>query len=71
MFLETTLKAHDPSQKDIEVECDPDAITIQLRGTRNFNGMIYPKGLSTNSSCMAQYSNAIGDTLVSLESLNE
>ncbi|OQR69596.1 cuticlin-1-like [Tropilaelaps mercedesae] len=26
--------------------------------------MIYPKGLSTNSSCMAQYSNAIGDSLV-------
>ncbi|XP_022646451.1 cuticlin-1-like isoform X2 [Varroa destructor] len=68
VFLQTALKAHDRSQKtssrNIEVECDPDAITIQLRGTRNFNGMIYPKGLSTNSSCMMQYSKGISDSLV-------
>ncbi|XP_028967988.1 cuticlin-1-like [Galendromus occidentalis] len=68
LFVETALKTHDPAQKtkDIEVECDPDAITIQLRGARNFNGMIYPKGLSTNSSCMAQYNNVGGNLVYKL-----
>lgn len=37
------------------MECNSNAIHIALIAPHLFNGMIYPKGLSKNSSCMHEY----------------
>ncbi|XP_022688715.1 cuticlin-1-like isoform X2 [Varroa jacobsoni] len=47
----------------IDIECNSNTIQITLGQQHNFNGMIYPKGLSKNSSCMVEYSN-VRDKLV-------
>lgn len=41
---------------DIQVECNSDEIVVSI-STRSgrFNGMIYPQGLSKNSSCMGEW----------------
>ena len=42
--------------EDVGVRCDSEDITLTLRvSTDTFNGMIYPKGLSKNSTCMTEY----------------
>ncbi|XP_069692628.1 cuticlin-6 [Periplaneta americana] len=42
--------------QDVRVDCNSDEIWVAVR-TRSgaFDGMIYPKGLSKNSSCMAEF----------------
>jgi len=42
--------------KDVRVQCNSEdiTVTVAILGER-FNGMIYPKGLSKNSSCMTEY----------------
>lgn len=41
---------------DVRVECNSDEIIVSV-STRSgrFNGMIYPRGLSKNSSCMGEW----------------
>ena len=42
--------------KDIRVSCNTENITVDFQTTEDrFNGLIYPKGLSKNSTCMAEY----------------
>jgi len=42
--------------EDVGVLCNSEDITLTLTvSTDNFNGMIYPKGLSKNSTCMSEY----------------
>ena len=42
--------------EDVGVLCNSEDITLTLRvSTDTFNGMIYPKGLSKNSTCMTEY----------------
>lgn len=41
----------------MNIECNSNNIQVTLEATHDFNGMIYPKGLSKNSTCMAEYSN--------------
>lgn len=40
---------------DIQIECNSDNIVVTLVTNHGFNGMIYPKGLSKNSTCMTEY----------------
>lgn len=40
---------------DIQIECNSDNIVVTLNTAHGFNGMIYPKGLSKNSTCMMEY----------------
>lgn len=41
---------------DVRVECNSDDILVSV-STRSgrFNGMIYPRGLSKNSSCLGEW----------------
>ena len=42
--------------KDIRVSCNSDDMTVTFYTTEvEFNGLVYPKGLSKNSSCMTEY----------------
>ena len=44
--------------------CNSEDITLTLRvSTDTFNGMIYPKGLSKNSTCMTEYIQQEVDTI--------
>ncbi|XP_035212618.1 cuticlin-1-like isoform X2 [Stegodyphus dumicola] len=43
---------------DVNIACNSNTILVTISTTSNFNGMIYPKGLSKNSSCMTEYSEA-------------
>ena len=44
--------------KDIRVSCNTENITVDFQTTElRFNGLIYPKGLSKNSTCMTEYIN--------------
>ena len=38
----------------VHIECNSNSIMVTLKSDE-FNGMIYPKGLSKNSSCMVEY----------------
>jgi len=40
---------------DVHIECNSNDIMVTLNTLSAFNGMIYPKGLSKNSSCMVEY----------------
>lgn len=40
---------------DVQIECNSDNIVVTLNTHHGFNGMIYPKGLSKNSTCMMEY----------------
>jgi len=47
--------------EDVRVFCNNDDITLSLTVHGDFfNGMIYPKGLSKNSTCMTEYINKEG-----------
>lgn len=48
------------SISDVEVNCNSDNILITLHASSEFNGLIYPKGLARNSSCMVEYTDALG-----------
>lgn len=52
---------------DVRVECNSDDIIISV-STRSgrFNGMIYPRGLSKNSSCMGEWVQTEGPVKYSL-----
>ena len=42
--------------KEVKVACNSDDITLTISTLVDaFNGMIYPKGLSKNSTCMTEY----------------
>lgn len=42
--------------KDIRVSCNSDDMTVTFYTTEvEFNGLVYPKGLSKNSTCMTEY----------------
>ena len=42
--------------KDVRVACNSDDITLTISTyVESFNGLIYPKGLSKNSTCMTEY----------------
>lgn len=42
--------------QDVRIECNSNEITVAIRTKSGaFNGMIYPKGLSKNSSCMSEF----------------
>ena len=42
--------------EDVRVFCNSEDITLTLTVSSDyFNGMIYPKGLSKNSTCMTEY----------------
>lgn len=43
---------------DVAVACDKDHIRVTFQLTTQFEGLIYPKGLPKNSSCMVQYNTA-------------
>jgi len=44
--------------KDISVSCNSEDILVTFYTTEErFNGLVYPKGLSKNSSCMTEYIN--------------
>ncbi|KAG8198907.1 hypothetical protein JTE90_015119 [Oedothorax gibbosus] len=50
---------HETTLSDIAIECNSNNIKINVKtGHDNFNGMIYPKGLSKNSSCLMEYEHA-------------
>lgn len=50
-------KVEGEEASDVNIECNSNNIQVTLEAPADFNGMIYPKGLSKNSSCMAEYSN--------------
>ncbi len=42
--------------RDVRVSCNSDDITLTISTlVDSFNGLIYPKGLSKNSTCMSEY----------------
>lgn len=42
--------------KDITIECNNKEISVTIdTKSKSFTGIIYPKGLSKNSSCMAEF----------------
>ncbi|XP_049845301.1 cuticlin-4 isoform X1 [Schistocerca gregaria] len=44
------------SDQDVRIECNSNEILVAIRTrTGAFNGMVYPRGLSKNSSCMAEF----------------
>lgn len=43
---------------DVDIECNSNNILVTISTSDDFNGMIYPKGLSKNSSCLAEYEHA-------------
>ncbi|GBN86432.1 hypothetical protein AVEN_8375-1 [Araneus ventricosus] len=44
---------------DVDIECNSDSIEVTISTSgEEFNGMVYPKGLSDNSSCLAEYEHA-------------
>lgn len=45
---------------DIQIECNSESIVVNLNTNHGFKGMIYPKGLSKNSSCMTEYHQSSG-----------
>jgi len=50
--------------KDVRVSCNSEDITITLSTYgEEFNGLIYPKGLSKNSTCMTEYKQVDGTTV--------
>lgn len=41
--------------KGVNIECSSGSIMVVIKTGHDFNGLIYPKGLSKNSSCMTEY----------------
>ena len=58
---------------NVRVKCNSEDITITVTTVGDqFNGMIYPKGLSKNSTCMTPYiqANSTVDYILPLRSCN-
>ncbi|KAG1657272.1 Cuticlin-1 [Nymphon striatum] len=45
----------------VNILCNSDNIMVKINTPNLFNGMIYPKGLSKNSSCKAEFTNTGGE----------
>ena len=41
--------------KEIRIECGSSDIEVSIFTSQEFNGMVYPKGLAKNSTCMTEY----------------
>ncbi|XP_037067907.1 cuticlin-1-like isoform X2 [Pollicipes pollicipes] len=41
--------------QDIRIECNSNDIVVSIFTITDFNGMVYPKGLSKNSTCMSEF----------------
>lgn len=52
--------------KDVRIFCNSNDIVVSIDTSIKFNGMIYPKGLSKNSSCMADFKEQINPVLYKL-----
>ncbi|XP_053208386.1 cuticlin-1-like [Panonychus citri] len=52
------------SSDDVHIECKSNNIAVTINTSSTFNGMIYPKGLSTNSSCMIEFNSQDNVTYV-------
>lgn len=52
--------------KDVRIFCNSNDIVVSIEASAKFNGMIYPKGLSKNSSCMAEFRDQINPVLYKL-----
>uniref|UniRef100_A0A6A7G1J3 Cuticlin-1 n=1 Tax=Hirondellea gigas TaxID=1518452 RepID=A0A6A7G1J3_9CRUS len=52
--------------KDVRIFCNSNDIVVSIESSSKFNGMIYPKGLSKNSSCMAEFKDQINPVLYKL-----
>ncbi|XP_054709825.1 cuticlin-1-like [Uloborus diversus] len=52
------LRAIGSTSSDVDIECNSNNIKVTISTPDDFNGMIYPKGLSRNSSCMTEYEHA-------------
>lgn len=46
------------SRSGVIIHCHSNNIQVTVATASNFNGMIYPKGLSKNSTCMSEFSTA-------------
>ena len=56
IIYDTCSSSENDIVEDVGVLCNSEDITLTLRvSTDTFNGMIYPKGLSKNSTCMTEY----------------
>jgi len=54
-YFVISLDVNDMS-KDITIECNNKEISVTIdTKSKSFTGIIYPKGLSKNSSCMAEF----------------
>ncbi|XP_074598909.1 cuticlin-1-like [Brevipalpus obovatus] len=49
-----TTRTDDNLMSDVHIECNSNNIMVTIN-TSSFHGLIYPKGLSQNSSCMVEY----------------
>ncbi|KAK8389515.1 hypothetical protein O3P69_008900 [Scylla paramamosain] len=54
------------SIKNVRILCNSNDIVVSIETSTAFNGMIYPKGLSKNSSCMAEFKEQISPVLYKL-----
>ncbi|KAF0313120.1 Cuticlin-1 [Amphibalanus amphitrite] len=52
--LKPPLKVRSPVE-DIRIECSSNDIEVSIFTNQEFNGMVYPKGLAKNSTCMTEY----------------
>ncbi|XP_022248308.1 uncharacterized protein LOC106464816 [Limulus polyphemus] len=50
----------------IGIQCHSNNIQVTIATGTNFNGMVYPKGLSKNSTCMVEYSTSGGQVIYTL-----
>nr|CAH7737526.1 unnamed protein product [Callosobruchus chinensis] len=54
----TTMDPLDPSHvSEVRVECRSDEMVVMVQGQNGgrFNGMVYPRGLSKNTSCLSEW----------------
>merc|ERR1719341_2340764 len=51
---------------DVQILCNNNDIVLSIDASSAFSGMIYPKGLSKNSSCLADFTNQINPVLYKL-----
>ncbi|XP_018333253.1 uncharacterized protein LOC108742512, partial [Agrilus planipennis] len=50
------LNSHQEIITDVRVDCNSDEIVVKVfTDSGRFNGMIYPRGLSKNSSCFIEW----------------
>ncbi|XP_042226489.1 uncharacterized protein LOC121869304 isoform X2 [Homarus americanus] len=52
--------------KNVRILCNSNDIVVSIETSADFNGMIYPKGLSKNSSCMSEFKDQSNPVLYKL-----